>query len=140
MLRRSLIACGASLLILAVSAYAFQWTNEKKTKPRDRTHRDLIGVVTLPDETPANGAVVQLKNMRTLQVRSFITQKDGKYMFQALPSTVDYEVRAVYKNLASPTRSLSIFDTRLDPVINLRLEPKKPAESPTNMRLRQRVQ
>jgi hypothetical protein len=129
MMRRSLIACGVAALVLAASAAAFQWTSEKKDKPRDRSHRDLIGLVTRPDDQPAVSAVVKLKNMRTLEVRSFITQTDGKYMFQALTPTIDYEVKAESKGLSSVTHTLSIFDTRLDPVINLRLEPaKKPAE------------
>jgi len=71
------------------------------------------------------GAVVKLKNMRNLQVRSFITQADGKYMFQNLSSTVDFELKAEYKGMASPARTLTIYDTRLDPIINLKLEPAK---------------
>jgi hypothetical protein len=129
MMRRSLLAGGVAALVLAASAAAFQFTNEKKTKARDRTHRDLVGLVLLPDETPAVGAVVKLKNRRTLEIRSFITQTDGKYVFQGLTSAVDYEVKAESKGLGSPTHVLSIYDTRLDPVINLKLEPAKKAES-----------
>jgi len=79
----------------------------------------------LQDETPVGGAVVKLKNLRNLQVRSFITQADGKYIFQNLSSSVDWELKAEYKGMASPARQLTIYDTRLDPVINLKLEPAK---------------
>jgi hypothetical protein len=108
-----------------LGAAAFQWTNEKKDKARDRSHRDVSGLVMLQDESPASGAVVKLKNLRNLQVRSFITQADGKYVFQNLSSSVDYELKAEYKGMASPARTLTIYDTRLDPVINLKLEPPK---------------
>jgi hypothetical protein len=127
--RRALVVCSL-VLSLALGAAA-QWTNEKKSKPRDRSIRDLIGVVTLPDESFAEGAVVKLKNMKTLQVRSYITQTDGKYRFTGLSSSIDFEIQADFKNLQSDKRTLSVYDSRLDPVINLKLEPKdqpKPKE------------
>ena len=127
-MRRKMFGLGLAMLLLAVSAAAFQFSSDKKSKPRDRSHRDVIGQVLFPDETPAVGAVVKLKNLRDLQVRSFITQTDGKFSFQNLSSSIDYELKAGYKDMSSSTRTLTIFDTRLDPVINLKLEPaKKPA-------------
>ena len=107
---------------------AFQFTNQKKEKPRDPNIRNVQGVVTLPDGTPAEGAVVQLKNLKTLQVRSFITQDKGSYQFQNLPTSIDFELRADFKEFASSARSLSVFDKRLDAIVNLKLEPKKDEE------------
>lgn len=115
------------ILLLTVTAAlltAFQFTNQKKDKARDPNIRNVQGVVTLPDNTPATGAVVQLKNMKTLQVRSFITQEKGAYQFQNLPTSIDFELRADFKELESQTRSLSVFDKRLDAIMNLKLEPK----------------
>jgi hypothetical protein len=106
-----------------------QWSSDKKGKDRDRSVRTLAGEVRLADDTLVEGAVVQVKNLKTLQIRSFITLKDGKYSFQNLSSTVDYEVRANWKENSSPKRMLTVYDTRLDAVINLKLEPTgKPAE------------
>lgn len=124
-MRRIWTAVGVGLIVFVLGAAAFQWTNEKKDKPRDRSHRDLAGMVMLQDESPVSGAVVKLKNMRSLQVRSFITQADGKYVFQNLSSSVDFELKAEYKGMSSAARTLTIYDTRLDPVINLKLEPAK---------------
>lgn len=107
---------------------AFQFTNQKKDKPRDPNIRNVQGVVTLPDGAPAEGAVVQLKNLKTLQVRSFITQEKGAYQFQNLPTSIDFELRADFKEFASSARSLSVFDKRLDAIVNLKLEPKKDEE------------
>lgn len=127
-MRRRLFAFAIASVLLACVALAFQWSSDKKDKPRDRTHRDVVGLVTLPDDGPAAGAVVKLKNLRSLEVHSFITQADGKYIFQHLSSNIDYEVRADFKDMTSGPRKLLIYDTRLDPVINLKLEPaKKPA-------------
>ena len=119
------------ILLFTLSAAlmtAFQFTNQKKDKPRDQTIRNVQGVVTLPNGSPAEGAVVQLKNMKTLQVRSFITQEKGAYQFQNLPTTIDFELRADYKEFSSGNRSLSVFDKRLDAIVNLKLEPKSGEE------------
>ena len=124
-MRRIWFAVGLGLMLFTLGAAAFQWTSDKKDKPRDRSHRDVAGMVMLQDEAPVGGAVVKLKNLRNLQVRSFITQADGKYIFQNLSSSVDFELKAEFKGMASATRALTIYDTRLDPVINLKLEPAK---------------
>jgi hypothetical protein len=124
-MRRIWFALGLGLILFTLGAAAFQWTNEKKDKSRDRSHRDVAGIVMLQDETPVGGAVVKLKNLRSLQIRSFITPADGKYIFQNLSSNVDFELKAEYKGMASPARPLTIYDTRLDPIINLKLEPAK---------------
>ena len=58
-------------------------------------------------------------------MRSFITQDKGAYQFQNLPVTIEFELRADYKQYASETRTLSVFDKRLDAIMNLKLEPKQ---------------
>ncbi|MBI5280938.1 MAG: carboxypeptidase regulatory-like domain-containing protein [Candidatus Solibacter usitatus] len=121
------------LLALALSAAAlgaFQWTNQKKDKARDPHVRNVTGVVNLPDGSLAVGAVVQLKNRKSLQVRSFITQTNGKYQFQNLSTGVDYELKADFNEFSSPVRALTIFDTRLDAIVNLKLEPGKAGQKP----------
>lgn len=121
MLRRLALILFAS----ALAVLAMQWTNQKKDKPRDTSVRNVAGVVLQPDGKPAPQAVVQLKNMKNLQIRSYIASDEGKYQFQGLSTSVDYELAATYQDMASPKRQLSIFDTRLDAVVNLQLEPKK---------------
>jgi hypothetical protein len=113
------------VLALVVPLAAFQWSNQKKDKQRDQTVRNVKGVVQLPDDNPAPGAVVKIKNLKNLEVRSFITQADGRYHFQNLSTSVDYELQAEYKDLSSSKRTLSIYDSRLDMIVNLKLEPKK---------------
>lgn len=130
MLNRRLILLPLLGLLLSLTAGA-QWTNKKKDKPRDTTIRTLQGVVSLPDETPAEGAVVKLKNLKTLQVLSQITQKDGKYRFPNLSTNVDYEVVADFQQMSTPKRTLSVFDSRFEAIINLKLEPGKDKKDDT---------
>ncbi len=65
------LTCFASVVLSA----------DKKDKEEDKL-RMVQGVVTDAQDNPLVGAVVQLKNSKTLQVRSFITQENGVYQFQ----------------------------------------------------------
>jgi hypothetical protein len=93
-------------------------------KDENANIRTVQGVVSNPQGEAVNGAVVQLKNIKTLQIRSFITRDNGNYYFHGLSTDVDYELRADSDGTSSKTRTLSSFDTRRQPVVNLKLEPK----------------
>jgi hypothetical protein len=82
------------------------------------------GVVTTAEESPVDGAVVQLKNTKTLQIRSFITKDGGNYVFQGLSPDVDYELKAEHQGSASAVRTLSSFDSRKKAVVNIKLNKK----------------
>jgi hypothetical protein len=128
MKRRILVTAMAVATLTAALASA-QWTNQKKSKPRDPTIRNVQGVVTLPDGAPVEAAVVKLKNLKSLQIRSYFTQTDGKYQFHNLSTSVDYELIAEWKDHASSKRTLSVFDNRLDAIMHLRLEPVSKASA-----------
>ena len=67
--------------------------------------------MTTADDKLVAGAVVQLKDMRTLQVRSFITLDDGQYHFSGLRIDIDYELTARSGEMTA-TKKLSLFDNR----------------------------
>jgi hypothetical protein len=110
----------ALVVLLACAATVLPAQNKKAAEQT----RNVQGVVSAPDETPLEGAVVQLKNTKTLQIRSFITQKDGNYYFHGLSPDIDYELKAGYQGTFSGTKTLSSFDSRKDAVINLKMNPK----------------
>jgi hypothetical protein len=97
---------------------------DKKDKDEDKL-RMVSGLVTDAQENPLVGAVVQLKNNKTLQVRSFITQENGTYQFHGLDPNVDYSLKADSQGASSSTKTLSSFDSRKQPVINLKVDAKK---------------
>lgn len=109
------------LAVLLGWASATAWA-QKKPKDEDTGVRSVEGVVTDPEGNLVEGAVVQLKNTRTLQVRSYITGKNGAYSFHGLSPNVDYELKAEHQGRSSDVRTLSVFDTRRRAVINLRLK------------------
>ena len=113
----------AALLLVCVAASLAQ---EKKKKGEETT-RSVQGVVTAVDDKSVAGAVVQLKDTKTLQIRSFISKENGAYYFYELSRDKDYELTATDKasGASSGTKTLSLFDSRKSAIINLKLTPKK---------------
>lgn len=125
------------LVVLAVAAAALTFAQQKDppAKPppffknekgkEDPNIRALQGTVKDDADNALEGAVVKLKNIKTLQVRSFITKADGTYAFGGLSTNADYELKADYQGQSSDTRTLSVFDARKIAIINLKIDPKK---------------
>ena len=117
--RRGLMMASAALLL---SAGLFGQEQTRKEKRDEAKLRSVMGLVLDAQEQPASGAVVQLKDMRTLQVRSFITQNDGAYKFFGLRPDIDYQLTARFGEMTAAQRTLSIFDTRKEAVMNFKLD------------------
>jgi hypothetical protein len=130
---RLIIAISAGLFC-AVGPFcgAIQAQDDKPTRQEKKeaaAERVVEGTVADPDGKFVDGAVVELKNMRTLQVRSFYTQKNGAYHFSGLKLDTDYELEAKFNDMHSGWKRLSVFDSRKVPVINLKLEKADKAEA-----------
>jgi protocatechuate 3,4-dioxygenase beta subunit len=89
--------------------------------------RTVRGTVLDKDENPAPSAVVYLKNVKSQAVKTYIADDAGKYRFSGLDPNVDYEIHAESKDLMSPTRTVSSFESRRDIDMPLKLTKKKPA-------------
>jgi hypothetical protein len=118
MSRKTFVMIGFALLAMASGLMA-----QKKDKS-DPNVRSVQGTVRSAEDAPIEGAVVQLKDTKSLQVRSFITRSDGNYHFQGLNPNVDYELKAEYQGQSSDTKTLSVFDSRTKAVIHLRISKK----------------
>jgi hypothetical protein len=105
-------------LVLTLAAVVFG----QGKKSKEPTEKSVSGIVTDEDGTPVQGAVVQLKNTKTLQVRSFIAQQQGEYYFHGLSTDVDYELKADFNGKTSGTKTLSSFDTHPEARLNLQLK------------------
>lgn len=91
-------------------------------KNEDSSTRSVQGTVSNPSGAAVAGAVVQLKNTKSLQIRSFITKEQGEYYFNSLSPDVDYELRATFSEASSSTKTLSSFDTKKQAILNLKLD------------------
>src|ERR1700730_14128700 len=117
---RSAIVATLFLTCFASAVLSF----DKKDKEDDKL-RMVQGVVIDAQDNPLVGAVVQLKNSKTLQVRSFITQENGTYQFHGLDPNVDYLLKADYQDGSSPWKTLSSFDSRKQATMNLKIPTNK---------------
>jgi hypothetical protein len=106
------------LLLSGASAFA------AAKKGEDKNVRAVQGTVTDANDNSVDGAIVQLKDTKTLQIRSFITKDKGAYYFHGLSPDIDYELRADYNGTSSSTKTLSSFDSRKQAIINLQLAKK----------------
>lgn len=120
---RKLMRRLAGLAVAALLLSGSSILSGKKKNPEDSL-RTVQGTVTDAADNPVDGAIVQLKDTKTLQIRSFVTQQHGAYYFHGLNPNVDYEVRADYQGASSPTKTISSFDSRKEVAINLKLAKK----------------
>jgi hypothetical protein len=112
------------LVVALLAAVPAAFGQGKKKGDSSNDTRTVQGVVSSPEDMPVAGAVVQLKNTKTLQIRSFITQPNGSYFFNGLSTDVDYELKAESQGASSPVKTLSSFDSRKAAVLNLKLSKK----------------
>lgn len=89
------------------------------------TSRTLTGTVLDKSDKPISGAVVYLTNTKTLVMKSYITETNGTYRFPELSPNVDYDVYAQREGKKSNTKTLSQFDDRPEPNINLQIDMNK---------------
>lgn len=86
--------------------------------------RSIEGTVFSSTGSPVPGAIVLLKNSKTLQVRSFIAQQNGQYRFYGLSTDNNWELRAEANGMASKTKTVSVFDSHTRVRLNLKLDKK----------------
>lgn len=119
MIRKSFFTFALLALLLSAIATA----QDSKKLNEDQNTRSVQGTVTDQGGKPVANANVQLKDMKTLQIRSYITHDDGAYHFAGLSTNVDYELKAANESgKSSSTKTLSTFDGRKNATIDLKLK------------------
>jgi hypothetical protein len=116
------LASGLSLVLLLVGVAFSARAQEDKHESQLRTVR---GFVVDKSNSPVSNGIVYLKNLRTNQIRSYISENDGKYRFSGLDPNADYEIHAEKDKEKSATHTVSSFDSRKEIVLVLKLEKRK---------------
>jgi hypothetical protein len=120
------------VLLIAMNCLAWQLTlpiggsssssDSDGRKATRVTSRSLTGLVLDKSDVPVSNAVVYLKNMKSLAVKTVIAGNDGAYRFPELSPNVDYEIYALREGKKSDTKVLSQFDDRQKANIILRIK------------------
>ena len=116
------IAILFGLILLLGVAFSARSAQQDKHESQLRTVRGFV--VDKSDSPVANG-IVYLKNLRNNQIRSYISEKDGRYRFSGLDPNADYEIHAEKDGVKSATHTVSSFDSRKEIVLTLKLEKRK---------------
>jgi hypothetical protein len=89
---------------------------------RGPTQRVVQGKVSDAENAPIKGAVVYLKDTRSLAVKSFFSDAEGGYRFGQLSQTTDYEIWAENNGKKSAVKTISSFDNKSQFNINLKID------------------
>src|ERR1700730_7892741 len=108
----------AGVVCIAVAAF----TTAVIAQNDDTGLRSVQGVVTDASGKPVAGAVVQLKDTKSLQIRSYVTEADGSYHFGGLSTNVEYELQANKDSVTSGKKTLTVFNTKKAATVNLKLK------------------
>ncbi|MGC1107938.1 MAG: carboxypeptidase-like regulatory domain-containing protein [Candidatus Acidiferrales bacterium] len=93
---------------------------------RDRSQlRTVHGNVMDKDQNPIASGIVYLRNKKTNNVKTQISDSEGHYQFSGLDPNVDFEIHAEFKHRKSSKHTISSFDSRNDIEINLAIPTNK---------------
>ena len=101
-------------------------------KDKAPTTRTVTGKVVDDSGTPVEGALVTLTNDKTAEKRTSITKAGGRFDFDDVSFTVDYELDARYKDQITDKRKLSQYDHSAKVVRILTLAPNTASRNPSD--------
>lgn len=118
---RWFLRCSAALVLTVALVGVFC----SDSAHAQQASRMVQGKISDTTGSPLSGAIVYLKDVRTLDVKSYITEKDGVYRFEQLSSNDDYKLWAEMDEKKSPVRTISSFDPKKSFLINLHIHTEK---------------
>jgi hypothetical protein len=87
--------------------------------------RTIHGTVVDSSEAPVKSCIVYLKNLRTSDVNTRISDDSGLFRFTGLDPNADYQINAQGAKMCSDSRTVSSFDARTDVDLTLKLNRNK---------------
>lgn len=107
----------SGLLLLAVPALILPLASAQT-----QGTRNIQGKVLGSNGQPLSGAIVYLQNSKTNDIKTFITEKDGSYLFGYTSMDTDYTIWARYKGTKGDVKSISSFNDRKEIFLDLHVK------------------
>ena len=105
------LAATLSVTAVAPAAWASGPSAETTKVPKLRT---VEGTVCRDDGKPVQGAVVYLQDSKSLAVKSYLSDAEGRFHFRQLSMSADYDLWAEMNGKRSKTKSISQFNSKPD--------------------------
>ena len=106
------MCCATGFSVAAIGA-------DVLAQQRGPEQRVVQGKVVDGSNAPIKGAVVYLKDSRSLAVKSFFSDAQGEYRFGQLSQNSDYQIWAENNGKKSAVKAISSFDNKNQFNINL---------------------
>jgi hypothetical protein len=124
--RKVLAGLGLAFAVAALTAITIgPGVAAVHAQQRGPVRRTIEGKVHDRNDAPLKGAVVYLKDSRTLAVKSFISDDDGVFHFGQLSQNTDYELYAEFEGKRSKSKTISSFDNKNDFNFTLKIDTDK---------------
>lgn len=115
-------AAGAVLAALTLSVGPIPRFAVPSAEAQNLGQRVIQGVVVDANSAEVSEATVFLRNVKTKAIRSFTTEKGGRFRFVQVNMTEDFDLWADKDGKKSPTKTITSWDTRKDVEEVLRLK------------------
>jgi hypothetical protein len=106
----------------APPAWGLGAASETTKVPKLRT---VEGMVCSKEGTPIRGAVVYLQDSKSLAVKSYLSDAQGRFHFRQLSTSADFDLWAELNGKRSKTKSISQFNSKTDLSYKLKLPVSK---------------
>lgn len=115
---RTLHMAVAAVALLAPTAVVL---HSGQAHAQAATFRSVTGDVTSKSGAKVKGAVVHLKDTKSLTQRSYITADDGQFKFAQLSTGTDYEIWADLDGVKSGSKTISSFENKNAVSVSLKM-------------------
>jgi hypothetical protein len=111
----------AGLLIAAPSLLTMPAAHAQDASSAERV---IQGKVFAASGSLQSGAIVYLKDMKSLEIKTYISTQDGAFRFGQLAMQNDYQLWAEFGGHKSKVKTISSFDSKKLFLVSLHIEEK----------------
>jgi Carboxypeptidase regulatory-like domain len=106
-------AAGIAFAVLATGMLPFAFRGTlPQAQAQNLGQRAVTGTVVDADSAAIPGAIVFLRNVKTKSIRSYTSDKDGRFRFAQVNMAEDFDLWAEKDGKKSPIKTVSSWDTR----------------------------